>query len=133
MAISLFKNGRLGGEYEGRRFEVFIRAESPVRKNVQTFSYAPTVAVTLNSPVVVSTRPCTVEEAEALYAKAFAEPEAANSTIGSHAEAYAAMKYAGLKRKGALRKTRPGSRQLRRIPADKRAVQEKTAWEYPQP
>lgn len=34
---------------------------------------------------------------------------------------------------GALRKTRPGSRQLRRIPADKRAVQEKTAWEYPQP
>ena len=86
------KNGRLGGEYDSRRFDVFIQSDSPVVQGLQTYSTSPSGPLRLDAPVVISTRPCTVEEAEALYAQAFAELEAVNSAYGTHAEAYAAMK-----------------------------------------
>jgi hypothetical protein len=90
---SIFKkNGCLGGEYDSRRFDIYLDTQCPVIESVQTYASSPSVSLCLDGPVVISTRPCTVEEAEALYEKAFAELEAANNTFGAHAEAYAAMK-----------------------------------------
>lgn len=86
------KNGRLGGEYDSRRFDVFIQSESPVVRGLQTYSTSPHVLLSLDAPIVVSTCPCTVEEAEALYAEAKAELDEANNAFAPHAEAYAAMK-----------------------------------------
>lgn len=84
------KDGRLGALCGGRSFEVFVSA--PTVEAHHTYSLSPCVAVTLDAPLVVSTVPCTVEEAEALYAAARARLDAENAVFGSHAEAYTAMK-----------------------------------------
>ena len=85
------KNGRLTAECGGRRYEIFTTA--PVVEAQYTYSLSPYIAVALDhTPVVVSTRPCTVEEAESLYAAAKAKLDEANAVFGVHAEAYSAMK-----------------------------------------
>lgn len=84
------KNGRLYGQYEDRIFQIFTSV--PTVEVPHTFSLSPNVTVPLEAPVVVSTCPCTVEEAEALYAKARARLDEQSAAFGKHAEAYAAMK-----------------------------------------
>ncbi len=84
------KNGQLGAECGGRTFTVYTTA--PAVEAQHTYSLSPYIAVTLDAPLVISTRPCTVEEAEALYAKAVVKLEAENRVFGKHAEAYSAMK-----------------------------------------
>ena len=84
------KDGRLTADCGDRRFEIYVT--SPTVNTQYTYSHSPYVAVTLDRPVVIATRPCTVEEAEALYAAAKAKLDAENAAFGKHAEAYAAMK-----------------------------------------
>lgn len=84
------KNGRIGGECGGRTFTVHTTA--PTVEAHHTYSLSPYIAVTLDAPVVVSTRPCSVAEAEALYAEAQAKLNRENAAFGVHAEAYSAMK-----------------------------------------
>ena len=88
---SLFKkDGRIGGECAGRRFEVYTTA--PAVPLQYTWSLSPYIAVELSGPVVVSTRACTLDEAETLYAAARAKLDAENNVFGVHSEAYTAMK-----------------------------------------
>ncbi len=84
------QDGRIMADCRGRHFEVFTSV--PTVEAHHTYSLSPYIAVTLDQPVVVSTRPCTVEEAEALYAANLAQLNAENAAFGVHTEAYAAMK-----------------------------------------
>ncbi|MBQ7313303.1 MAG: hypothetical protein IJW81_06940 [Clostridia bacterium] len=84
------KDGRIYGECGGRRFDIYTT--SPTVNEQHTHSLSPYIAVTLDRPVVVSTRPCTIEEAEALYAAAKARLDIENQSFGEHSEAYTAMK-----------------------------------------
>ena len=84
------EDGRLTAECGGRQYEIFTT--SPTVEAHHTYSLSPYIAVTLDRPVVVSTRPCSIEEAETLYAAAKAEIDKANTAFGAHAEAYSAMK-----------------------------------------
>ncbi len=88
---SLFKkDGRIGAQCGDRNFEVYT--SSPTVTHQHTHSLSPYIAVELDAPVVVSTRPCSVEEAEVLYAAEKAKLDAENNAYGIHSEAYTAMK-----------------------------------------
>ena len=67
------KNGRIGGECGGRTFTVHTTA--PTVEAHHTYSLSPYIAVTLDAPVVVSTRPCSVAEAEALLRRGASQAE----------------------------------------------------------
>ena len=84
------KDGRIFGECGEKRFEVFTSV--PTRNAVHSRSLSPSLAVPLDRPFVISTRPCTLEEAEVLYAAAKAKLDAENNVWGEHSEAYTAMK-----------------------------------------
>lgn len=87
----IFKqDGKIYGECGGRRFE--IHTSCPTVEHQHTHSLSPYIAVTLDRPVVVSTRPCDAEEANALYEAAKAKLDAQNNSYGEHSEAYTAMK-----------------------------------------
>ena len=88
---AIFKeNGKIYAQCPGRRFDIYT--SSPTVEHQNTYSLSPYIAVTLDGPVVVSTRPCTVEEALSLYEKAMEKLNQQNEEFGKHAEAYAAMK-----------------------------------------
>lgn len=88
---SLGKCGnRIFGDCGGRHFEVFTTGSLVVLQH--TGSLSPYLSVLLDQPVVVSSRPCGLEEAEALYAAAKAKLDAENNRYGSHSESYTAMK-----------------------------------------
>ncbi len=84
------KDGNIYGECGGRRFDVFTTAKTVNEQH--THSLSPYIAVRLDEKLVISTRRCSVEEAEALYAEANAKLDEENSRYGAHAEAYTAMK-----------------------------------------
>lgn len=84
------KNGRIYGECGGRRFDIYTSCATVEHQH--THSLSPYIAVTLDSSVVVSTCPCSVEEASALYDAAFCRLEEKNRSFGEHSEAYTAMK-----------------------------------------
>ena len=87
----IFKeNGRIYGRFPSRVFEIFTSAPSYTEQH--THSLSPCIAVKLDQPVVISTRPCTLAEAEALYAREKAKLDQENQSFGPHAEAYTAMK-----------------------------------------
>ncbi len=73
-----------------RRFDVYTTAPTVLEQN--TFSLSPYLAVRLDRKFVISTRPCTVEEAESLYTAAKAKLDIENAAYGKHSEAYTAMK-----------------------------------------
>ncbi len=84
------KDGKIYGECGKRRFDIFTTAQTVDEQH--THSLSPYIAVKLDRKLVVSTRPCTVEEAEALYAEARRKLDEENSRYGAHSEAYTAMK-----------------------------------------
>ena len=88
---SIGKSGhRIFGDCNGRCFEVFTTGsfvEVP-----HSASLSPCIAVSLDKPIVVSTRPCTMEEAERLYLAAKERLDAENNRYGKHSESYTAMK-----------------------------------------
>ena len=84
------KDGRLFGECGGRRFDVYVSEKTETA--VYTQSISPAVSVALDRPLVVSSRPCTVEEASALWNEEKAKLDALNHAYGVHSEAYTAMK-----------------------------------------
>jgi hypothetical protein len=84
------KDGKIYGECDGRRFDVFTTAKTVDEQH--THSLSPYIAVRLDEKLVVSTCPCTVGEAEALYAEAKAGLDKENMRFGRHSEAYTAMK-----------------------------------------
>ena len=58
---------RLSGECNGRRFEIFTNGNPTQTPHAASLS--PSISVLLDQPLVISTRPCTIEEAETLYQK----------------------------------------------------------------
>jgi len=84
------KDGKIYGECGGRRFDVYTSV--PTVDEQHTHSLSPYIAVRLDRPVVISTRPCTVEEAETIYAAAKLRLDEVNNSFGEHSEAYTAMK-----------------------------------------
>lgn len=88
---SISKSGHLlSGQCGDRRFEIFTTGNFVEVQH--TGSLSPYIAVSLDQPLVVSTRPCTVEEALILYAAAKAGLDAENNAYGDHSESYTAMK-----------------------------------------
>ena len=88
---SLGKSGnRIFGDCCGRHFEVYTTGE--LVKLQHTGSLSPYVSVLLDRPVVVSSRPCSLEEAEVLYASAKVRLDEKNNRYGCHSESYTAMK-----------------------------------------
>lgn len=88
---SLGKSGnRIFGDCSGRHFEIFTTGT--LVKQQHTASLSPYVSVLLDKPVVVSSRQCPLEEAEALYTRAKEELDAENNRYSSHSESYTAMK-----------------------------------------
>ena len=84
------RNGKIYAECGDRRFDIYTSC--PTVEHQHTHSLSPYIAVTLDVPLVVSTRPCTVEEASALYEAALLRLETENNSYGAHSEAYTAMK-----------------------------------------
>ena len=84
------KDGRIYGECGGRRFDIYTSI--PAVEEQHTHSLSPYIALPLEGPVVISTRPCTLEEAELLYAAAKEKLDMANNSYGALSEAYTAMK-----------------------------------------
>ena len=84
------KDGRIFGECGGRRFEIYTTAS--LKNEQHTHSLSPYIAAELNGKFVISTRPCAVDEAEALYAAAKEKLDRENARYGIHSEAYTAMK-----------------------------------------
>ena len=80
----------LTGNCGGREFQIFTTGT--VISVPHTGSLSPYIAVSLDQPVVVSTRSCTLEEAEDMYRKAKQELDAENNRYGIHSESYTAMK-----------------------------------------
>ena len=88
---SVSKEGnRLSANCGGRHFEVYTNA-APIALH-HTASLGPYIAVSLDKPLVISTRPVTIEDAEALYVAAKANLDAVNQSYGIHSESYTAMK-----------------------------------------
>ena len=88
---SVSKSGhKLSGDCGGRRFEIFTTGDFVEVQH--TASLSPYIAVSLDRPLVVSTRPCTLEEAEALYLTARRKLDEQNNAYGKHSESYTAMK-----------------------------------------
>ena len=84
------ENGKIYGVCGGRRFDIYTSSQTV--RQPHTYSLSPYIAVTLDKPVVVSTCPCTLEEAEAIYEEARQELDRKNNSFGAHSEAYTAMK-----------------------------------------
>ena len=84
------KDGKIYAECEKRKFEIFTSEKTEEYNHA--FSLTPYIALTLDKPIVVSTRPCTLEEALALYDKAKTKLENISNSFGTHSEAYTAMK-----------------------------------------
>ena len=88
---SVSKSGyQLSGQCGDRRFEIFTTGNYVEVQH--TGSLSPYIGVSLDRPLVVSTRPCTLEEAEKLYLSAREKLDAENSGFGKHSESYTAMK-----------------------------------------
>lgn len=88
---SVSKSGqRIFGDCGGRRFEVFTTGS--LVETQHTGSLSPYIAVSLDRSLVVSTRPCTLEEAESLYQAAKRKLDEQNNAYGVHSESYSAMK-----------------------------------------
>ena len=88
---SLGKCGnRIFGDCGGRHFEVYTTGN--LVKLQHTGSLSPYVAVGLDGPVVVSSKACTLEEAEDLYRQAKEKLDNENNGYGVHSESYTAMK-----------------------------------------
>ena len=85
------ENGRLLGRFpDGKELEVFVSGESVSMP--YAYSLSPSLAVTLDRPVAVSTFPCTAEQARALLDEARDALAAQAGAFGGNAEAYTAMK-----------------------------------------
>ena len=85
------RNGRLGGEFaDGKKIEIFTSGTPD--PFVPTFAVSPSVAVTLDGPVAVSTVPASAEEVRALLDGAKAGVIAEEAAFGENAEAYQAMR-----------------------------------------
>ncbi|MBQ6053657.1 MAG: hypothetical protein IJL30_10320 [Clostridia bacterium] len=84
------KDGKIFGVCGDRRFDIYTTAEQVNEQH--THSLSPYIAVKLDRKFVISTRPCSVEEAETLYAAAKAKLDGENARYGVHSEAYTAMK-----------------------------------------
>ena len=84
------KDGKIFAECGSKRFDIYTSEEQV--NHIHAFSLTPYVAVTLDKPIVVSTRPCTLKEAQKLYDKAKANLDKVNNSFGIHSEAYTAMK-----------------------------------------
>lgn len=84
------KDGRLYGECGGYRHNIHISAET--ENAVYTRSLSPAVSVLLDRPIVISSRPCTPEEALARWTAEKVKLDAINNAYGAHSEAYTAMK-----------------------------------------
>ena len=88
---SLGKSGnRIFGHCGDRHFEIYTTGV-PVPLQ-HTGSLSPYVAVALDGPVVVSSRPCNLEQSESLYQQERAKLDAQNQRYGTHSESYTAMK-----------------------------------------
>ncbi len=85
------RDGRLGGEFaDGKKIEIFTSgAPDPF---VPAFAVSPSVAVTLDGPVAVSTVPASADEVRALLDGAKAGVIAEEAAFGENAEAYQAMR-----------------------------------------
>jgi hypothetical protein len=82
---SLGKCGnRIFGDCGGRHFEVYTTGN--LVKLQHTGSLSPYVAVGLDGPVVVSSKACTLEEAENLYRQAKEKLDNENNGYGVHSE-----------------------------------------------
>lgn len=84
------KDGKIYGECGARRFDIYTSV--PTTELQHTHSLSPYIAISLDKPAVISTRPCSLEEAEALYAAAKQKLDEENAVFGEHSEAYTAMK-----------------------------------------
>ena len=84
------KDGRIYGDCGERHFEIFTTGD--VISLQHTFSLSPYIAVELNKPFVISTSPCTLKEAEAIYNKNKNKLDETNNSYGKHSESYTAMK-----------------------------------------
>ena len=84
------KGDRIWADCAGRRFEVFTTGKTVFAQH--TGSLSPYIAVDLDRTVVVSTKPCTLDEALALYDAANAKLDAENGVYGALSECYTAMK-----------------------------------------
>ncbi|MBR5222197.1 MAG: hypothetical protein IKV66_14530, partial [Clostridia bacterium] len=84
------KDGHLFGECGDKRFDIYVSEET--ENAVYTRSLSPAVAVVLDRPIVVSSRPCTAEEAMVLWTAEKAKLDTINNAFGTHSEAYTAMK-----------------------------------------
>lgn len=88
---SLGKCGnRIFGDCGGRHFEVHTTGTLVALQH--TGSLSPYIAVNLDKPVVISSKPCTLEEAENFYKLAKENLDAENNAYGKHSECYTAMK-----------------------------------------
>lgn len=84
------KDGRLLGHFGEKTFEIF--SSLPVSRPTYTYSLSPSFELTLTGPAVISTVPCTAEDALRRLDAAEAELDRVNGSRGVHAEAYTAMK-----------------------------------------
>ena len=88
---SLGKCGnRIFGDCGGRHFEVHTTGTLVALQH--TGSLSPYIAVNLDKPVVISSKPCTLEDAETFYKQAKENLDAENNAYGKHSECYTAMK-----------------------------------------
>lgn len=85
------RDGRLGGEFaDGKKIEIFTSGTPD--PFVPAFAVSPSIAVTLDGPVAVSTVPASAEEVRALLDGAKAGVIAEEAAFGENAEAYQAMR-----------------------------------------
>ena len=85
------RDGRLGGEFaDGKKIEIFTSGTPD--PFVPAFAVSPSIAVTLDGPVAVSTVPASAEEVRALLDGAKARVAAEEAAFGENAEAYQAMR-----------------------------------------
>ena len=84
------KDGIVSGEFSSRSFKIYTTGHTVNAQH--TYSLSPYIAVELDKPIVVSTMPCTVEEAKAHIDAARKQLDDYNNSFGKHSEAYTAMK-----------------------------------------
>ncbi len=88
---SVGKQGnRLFGDCGGQHFEIYTNGTPMPLQH--TASLGPYIAVPLDNPIVISTRPCTIEDAENLYQAASEKLDEENRRFGVHWESNTAMK-----------------------------------------
>ncbi|MBQ3638087.1 MAG: hypothetical protein II953_06950, partial [Clostridia bacterium] len=85
------RDGRLGGEFaDGKKIEIFTNGTPD--PFVPAFAVSPSIAVTLDGPVAVSTVPASADEVRALLDGAKVRVTAEEAAFGENAEAYQAMR-----------------------------------------